>query len=97
MCYSIYDFIEKGDSMLADITEYLDNKIEQNSKRLIFTFYELRIKMDLTEPTVEKFLRLSETRLINLGYKTFRPGEIYEYQGEKQSVKENELLIAIKE
>ena len=30
--------------MLADITEYLDNKIEQNSKRLIFTFYELRKK-----------------------------------------------------
>jgi hypothetical protein len=83
--------------MLADITEYLDNKIEQNSKRLIFTFYELRIKMDLTEPTVEKFLRLSETRLINLGYQTYRPGEIYEYQGEKQSVNENELLIAIKE
>lgn len=83
--------------MLADITEYLDNKIEKNSKRLIFTFYELRIKMDLTEPTIEKFLRLSETRLINLGYQTYRPGEVYEYEGEKVAVKENELLIAIKE
>ncbi len=83
--------------MLADITEYLDNKIEQNSKRLIFTFYELRIKMDLTEPTVEKFLRLSETRLINLGYHTYRPGDVYEYQGKKQEVKDNELLVAVKE
>ncbi len=83
--------------MLADITEYLDNKIEQNSKKLIFTFYELRIKMDLTEPTIEKFLRLSETRLINLGYKTYRPGQVYSYQGEMLEVKENELLIAIKE
>ena len=83
--------------MLADITEYLDNKIEKNSKKLIFTFYELRIKMDLTEPTVEKFLRLSETRLVNLGYQTYRPGEVYEYEGETQIVKENELLIAIKE
>lgn len=83
--------------MLADITEYLDNKIEQNSKRLIFTFYELRIKMDLTEPTVEKFLCLSETRLINLGYHTYKQGDIYEYQGEKIAVKENELLVAIKE
>lgn len=83
--------------MLADITEYLDNKIEKNSKRLIFTFYELRIKMDLTEPTIEKFLRLSETRLINLGYQTYRPGDIYEYQGEKLAVKENELLVAVKE
>lgn len=83
--------------MLADITEYLDNKIEKDSKRLIFTFYELRIKMDLTEPTIEKFLRLSETRLINLGYQTYRPGDIYEYQGEKLAVKENELLVAVKE
>ena len=83
--------------MLADITEYLDNKIEQNGKRLIFTFYELRIKMDLTEPTIEKFLRLSETRLINLGYQTYRPGQVYEYEGKKETVKENELLIAIKE
>ena len=82
--------------MLADITEYLDNKIEENSKKVVFTFYELRIKMDLTESTIEKFLRLSETRLINLGYQTYRPGEFYEYEGEKQEVKENELLIAIK-
>ena len=83
--------------MLADITEYLDNKIEKNSKRIIFTYYELRVKMDLTEPTAEKFLRLSETRLINLGYQTYRPGEVYEYEGEEIEVKENELLIAIKE
>ena len=83
--------------MLADITEYLDRKIEQNNQRLIFTFYELRVKMDLTPPTVEKFLRLSETRLINLGYKTYRPGESYEYLGQQIIVKENELLIAIKE
>lgn len=83
--------------MLSDVTEYLDNKIEQNSKKLVFTFYELRIKMDLTEPTIEKFLGLSETRLINLGYKTYKPGDMYVYEGETQIVKDNELLIAIKE
>ena len=82
--------------MLADITEYLDNKIVQNSQRLIFTFYELRIKMDLTEPTIEKFLRLSEIRLINLGYQTYRTGDVYEYQGERLMVNDNELLVAIK-
>ena len=82
--------------MLADITEYLDNKIRQNNKLLIFTFYELRIKMDLTEPTIEKFLRLSETRLNNLGYLTYKPGDIYEYNEKKEIVKDNELLIAVK-
>ena len=82
--------------MLADITEYLDNKIRKNNKLLIFTFYELRIKMDLTEPTIEKFLRLSETRLNNLGYLTYKPGDIYEYNEKKEIVKDNELLIAVK-
>ena len=82
--------------MLADVTEYLDNKIMQNSKLLVFTFYELRIKMDLTEPTIEKFLRLSETRLNNIGYLTYKPGDIYEYNGKKEIVKDNELLIALK-
>jgi hypothetical protein len=82
--------------MLADVTEYLDNKIMQNSKLLVFTFYELRIKMDLTEPTIEKFLRLSETRLNNIGYLTYKPGDIYEYNGKKEIVKDNELLIAVK-
>ena len=82
--------------MLADVTEYLDNKIMQNSKLLVFTFYELRIKMDLTEPTIEKFLRLSETRLNNIGYLTYRPGDIYEHNGKKEIVKDNELLIAVK-
>lgn len=83
--------------MLADITEYLDNKIEKNNEKVVFTFFELRVKMDLTEPTIEKFLRLSETRLINLGYRTYRAGEVYTYKGEMLEVKENELLIAIKE
>lgn len=82
--------------MLADVTEYLDNKISKNERILIFTFYELRIKMDLTEPTIEKFLRLSETRLNNLGYSTYRPGDTYEYNGNKEIVKDNELLVAVK-
>ena len=82
--------------MLADITEYIDNKIRQNSKLVVFTFYELRIKMDLTEPTIEKFLRLSATRLNNIGYLTYKPGDIYEYNGKKEIVKDNELLIAVK-
>lgn len=82
--------------MLADVTEYLDNKIKQNEELVIFTFYELRIKMDLTEPTIEKFLRLSETRLNNLGYSTYKPGDIYEYNKKREIVKDNELLIAVK-
>ena len=82
--------------MLADVTEYLDNKIRQNGQLLIFTFYELRVKMGLTEPTTEKFLRLSETRLNNLGYVTYKPGSIYEFNDKKEIVKDNELLIAVK-
>lgn len=30
---------------MQEITEYLDNKIEQNEKEIIITFYEIRVKM----------------------------------------------------
>ena len=51
----------------------------------------------LINERIEKFLRLSETRLINLGYRTYKPGEVYGFEGKMLEVKENELLLAVKE
>ena len=48
------------------ITEYLDNKIKQNEDMLIITFYELRIKYDLSEDETQEFLSLSKIRLENM-------------------------------
>ena len=82
---------------MQEITNYLDNKINSNEDIVIITFYEVRIKFNLSEGETQEFLRLCKTRLENLGYLTYFTGVKYEYQGVKKEVQSNELMVAIKE
>ena len=78
------------------VGELIDEKIEQNDKIVIFSFYELRIKHNLTEEEIAKFLELSKNRFENSKYKVYFTGDNYKYDGEDKIVKENELMVAIK-
>ena len=82
---------------MQEITEYLDNKINENENILTVTFYEVRIKFDLSEEQTQEFLRLCRTRLENLGYQVYFTGAKYTYQGQSKVVQTNELMVAIKE
>ena len=82
---------------MQEITQYLDNKIDKNENLVIITFYEVRIKFDLSEEETQEFLRLCKTRLENLGYEVYFTGARYRYQGESKVVQSNELMVAIKE
>ena len=82
---------------MQEITQYLDNKIDKNENSVIITFYEVRIKFDLSEEETQEFLRLCKTRLENLGYEVYFTGAKYRYQGESKIVQSNELMVAIKE
>jgi hypothetical protein len=81
---------------LEDITRYIDSKIEQNAKKIIVSFYEIRIKFNLKEEEAFALLILIETRLKNLGYSTYKTGETYAVDGIENIVKNNELLVGIK-
>ena len=52
---------------MQEITEFLDNKIEKNENILEITFFEVRVKMNLSEEQTQEFLKLCKTRLENLG------------------------------
>lgn len=82
---------------MQEITEYLDNKINENENIVIITFYEVRIKFDLSEDETQEFLRLCRTRLENLGYQVYFTGAKYTYQGVSKVVQSNELMVAIKD
>ena len=82
---------------MQEITNYLDNKINSNENIVIITFYEVRIKFNLSEEETQEFLRLCKTRLENLGYQTYFTGTKYKYQGITKEVQSNELMVAIKE
>ena len=82
---------------LEYITEYIDKKIYKNDKFITVTFYELRIKEDLSKEDTFIFLKMSKHRLVNLGYKIYETGQRYEYEGKEKIVRSNVLFVAIKE
>ena len=79
---------------MQEITEFLDNKIEKNENILEITFFEVRVKMNLSEEQTQEFLKLCKTRLENLVYFT---GAKYTYGGRKKVVESNDLMVAVKE
>lgn len=81
---------------LQQIDIYLENKLKQNENCVIFTFYELRVKLDLTSEETYNFLHLVSTKLENNNYQIYRTRQEYFYR-EKLRVEDNQLMVAIKE
>ena len=82
---------------LDEITEFIDNKIEKDSSKVVIGFYELKVKQNLTDEQVLKTLYLISTRLMNLGYKVYKTDEKYTYNEKEYVVQSNQLLVGIKE
>ncbi len=82
---------------LQQIDLYLENKLKQNENYIIFTFYELRVKLNLSSEETLNFLHLVSIKLENNNYKIYRTGQKYSYEGQKYEVEQNQLLIAIKQ
>lgn len=79
------------------VDEYLNYKISQNENEIIYTFYELRVKNNLSEDEIDEFLRLNKIRLENLGYKVYFTGTKFVFQNANRTVQTNEYMIAVKE
>ena len=77
------------------IENSLAEKIKENKHYIKYTFYELRVKYNLSEQDTNKFLYLLKTKLQNDNYKVYLTGECFQYENEKRIVQDNELLIAI--
>lgn len=83
--------------ILKEFNKYLETKIAQNPKQITFTYYELRVKCDLSEDDMLTSVRIAKQELENQGYKTYEPGASYFVGNQRMTVKENQLLIGIKE
>lgn len=82
---------------MQDITDFLDNKIKKNENEIVVTFYEIRIKNNLSEAQTDNFLALCKTRLENMGYQVFFTGAKFVFQNANRTVQPNQLMTAIKE
>ena len=81
---------------LKFITDFIDNKKKKDENIITFSFYEIRVKLDLSEEQTDEFLKLSRTRLENLGYQVYFTGAKFEYANVHRVVEDNELMVAIK-
>ena len=82
---------------LEEITELIDSKIEKNPNCIVFTWFEIRVRKNLTEEQTDDFLRVARNRLENLNYKVYFTGSKFVYENANRTVQDNELLIAIKD
>ena len=83
----LFDFVEK----------YIVDKITQNSKIVRYSYYELKVKLDLNEKVLDKFLKYSKIILDGLGYQVFFTGARFKFENADRVVESNEFMIAIKQ
>lgn len=79
------------------IEKTLKEKLNKNMDYIRYTFYELRVKYNLSEQDTDRFLDLIRTKLQNENYKVYFTGTRFEYKDAKMKVQDNELMIAVKE
>ncbi len=78
------------------ISDIIDKKMDENPEFIKFTFYELRVKENLSEDDTNTFLSLAAQRLENNRYLIYKTGDTYTLNGKQKKVESNELLVAIK-
>ncbi len=79
------------------VTDYIEKKLKENENFIRYTFFELRIKNNLSEEEVDEFLRINRDYFENKGYKVYFTNARFIYKEANRMVQPNELMIAIKD
>ena len=79
------------------IFDYIALKEQENSEFIRYSYYELKIKSNLSDEEIDRFLKVNKDYFGNHNYKVYFTGARYEYRGAFQNVQANELMIAFRE
>ena len=79
-----------------EITMFLNNKISENEDFIRITYFEMRVKENLSQEETDEFIEAAKIKLKNFNYKVYEVGNKYWYNGNAYVVQTNELLIAVK-
>lgn len=81
------------------VINYINNKLTQTSdiNYIRYTFYELRVKNNLSEKDLDKFLEINKNYFENKGYSVYFTGTRFTYKNANMTVQPNEIMIAVKE
>lgn len=75
----------------------IESKEKENENYIRYSYYELKVKDNLSEKEIDEVLRISRNYFENKGYKVYFTNAEFEYQNAKRKVEINEYMIAFKE
>lgn len=79
------------------IINLIESKEKENENYIRYSYYELKIKNNLSENEIDNVLRISRDYFENKGYKVYFTNAEFEYQNAKRKVETNEYMIALKD
>ena len=82
---------------LEFIKRCIEEKLKENEEFIKYTYYWVRVKKKKKKNDFITFMEYSKTYFENTGYNVYLRGDKYTYNNELHTVKDNELLVAIKE
>lgn len=75
----------------------IESKEKENENYIRYSYYELKIKNNLSENEIDNVLRISRDYFENKGYKVYFTNAEFEYKNTKRKVEINEYMIALKD
>ena len=85
----------KSEYLFKFVENFVNVKITKNNDIVKFSYFEIKIKMNMDEEDIDRFLKCSKIILEDQGYQVYQLGEKYNFEGEQRKVEDNEFLVAI--
>ena len=85
----------KSEDLFKFVENFVNVKITKNNDIVKFSYFELKIKMNMDEEDIDRFLKCSKIIFEDQGYQVYQLGENYNFNGEQRKVEDNEFLVAI--
>lgn len=76
---------------------FIVDKIDVSPKIIRYSYYEMKIKLNMDEDELNRFLRCSKIVLEELNYQVFFTGARFKFENADRIVETNEYMIAIKD
>ena len=85
-----------------DLKKFIINFIKTQEKEspnkdyIEYSYYELKVKANLTEEEIDELLRVSRDYFQNKNYNVYFTNTEFEYNGQKRKVETNDYMVAVK-
>ena len=72
----------KSEDLFKFVENFVNVKITKNNDIVKFSYFEIKIKMNMDEEDIDRFLKCSKIILEDQGYQVYQLGEKYNFEGE---------------